>query len=41
MLDRILERLEAMGVDETIVVTNAKFTPHFEEWAKDKPASAS
>jgi glucose-1-phosphate thymidylyltransferase len=33
MLDRILERLEAMGVDETIVVTNAKFTPHFEEWA--------
>ena len=38
MLDRMLERLEAMGVDETIVVTNAKFTPHFEEWAKDKRA---
>jgi glucose-1-phosphate thymidylyltransferase len=36
MLDHILERLEAMGVDETIVVTNAKFTPHFEEWAGDK-----
>ncbi len=36
MLDRLLERLEAMGVVETIVVTNAKFTPHFEEWAKDK-----
>jgi glucose-1-phosphate thymidylyltransferase len=36
MLDRLLERLEAMGVEETIVVTNAKFTPHFEEWAKDK-----
>lgn len=36
MLDRILERLEAMEVDETIVVTNAKFTPHFEEWAEDK-----
>ena len=35
MLDYILERLEAMGVDETIVVTNAKFTPHFEEWSKD------
>jgi glucose-1-phosphate thymidylyltransferase len=34
MLDHVLERLEAMGVDETIVVTNAKFTPHFEEWAK-------
>jgi glucose-1-phosphate thymidylyltransferase len=37
MLDRLLERLEAMGVDETIVVTNAKFTPHFEDWARDKP----
>lgn len=36
MLDRVLERLQAMGVDETIVVTNAKFTPHFEEWAGDK-----
>jgi glucose-1-phosphate thymidylyltransferase len=36
MLDRLLERIEAMGVEETIVVTNAKFTPHFEEWAKDK-----
>jgi glucose-1-phosphate thymidylyltransferase len=36
MLDHVLERLEAMGVDETIVVTNAKFTPHFEEWAKGK-----
>jgi glucose-1-phosphate thymidylyltransferase len=33
MLDYVLERLQAMGVDETIVVTNAKFTPHFEEWA--------
>jgi glucose-1-phosphate thymidylyltransferase len=36
MLDHILERLEAMGADETIVVTNAKFTPHFEKWAKRK-----
>jgi glucose-1-phosphate thymidylyltransferase len=36
MLDYILGHLEAMGVDETIVVTNAKFTPHFELWAKDK-----
>lgn len=36
MLDRVLERLQAMGVDETIVVTNAKFTPHFEEWARGK-----
>jgi glucose-1-phosphate thymidylyltransferase len=36
MLDYVLERLEQMGVDATIVVTNAKFTPHFEEWARDK-----
>jgi glucose-1-phosphate thymidylyltransferase len=34
MLDHVLERLRQMGVDETIVVTNAKFTPHFEEWAE-------
>jgi glucose-1-phosphate thymidylyltransferase len=36
MLDYVLERLQAMGVDETMVVTNAKFTPHFEEWAAGK-----
>ncbi len=36
MLDHVLERLEEMGVDETIVVTNAKFTPHFEEWASGR-----
>ncbi len=36
MLDHVLDRLEEMGVDETIVVTNAKFTPHFEEWATGK-----
>jgi len=36
MLDWVLERLQAMGVDETIVVTNAKFTPHFRAWAADK-----
>jgi glucose-1-phosphate thymidylyltransferase len=36
MLDHVLERLQEMGVDETIVVTNAKFTPHFQEWAKGK-----
>ena len=36
MLDRVHERLQAMGVDETIVVTNAKFTPHFEKWAAGK-----
>ena len=33
MLDYVFERLREMDVDETIVVTNAKFTPHFEEWA--------
>jgi glucose-1-phosphate thymidylyltransferase len=38
MLDHVLERLEQMGVDETIVVTNAKFTPHLEEWAQGKDA---
>ena len=37
MLDWVLERLRQMGVDETIVVTNARFTPHFNEWAQDKP----
>ena len=36
MLDHVLERMQAMGVDGTIVVTNAKFTPHFEEWATGK-----
>jgi glucose-1-phosphate thymidylyltransferase len=36
MLDRLLERIRALGVDETIVVTNAKFTPQFEEWARGK-----
>jgi len=36
MLDWVLERLRLMGVDETIVVTNAKFTPHFKAWAQDK-----
>lgn len=36
MLDHVLDRLRAMGVDETLVVTNAKFTPHFEEWATGK-----
>jgi glucose-1-phosphate thymidylyltransferase len=36
MLDRVVERLLPMGVDGVIVVTNAKFTPHFEEWAQGK-----
>jgi len=34
MLTHVLERLlEIDGIDETIVVTNAKFAPHFTEWA--------
>lgn len=36
MLDHVLERLQAMDVDETIVVTNAKFAPQFEAWATTK-----
>ena len=37
MLDRVLERVLAIGgVDEAIVVTNAKFAPQFEEWAAGK-----
>ena len=40
MLDRVVERLLPMGIDGTIVVTNAKFTPHFEEWAKGKEGVA-
>ena len=37
MLDRILERVQAMGVGETIVVTNAKFAPAFAAWARGRP----
>jgi glucose-1-phosphate thymidylyltransferase len=36
MLDHVLERLQAMDVDETIVVTNARFAPQFEAWATTK-----
>jgi glucose-1-phosphate thymidylyltransferase len=36
MLDRVLERLRAMGVDETIVVTNARFAAQFQEWARGR-----
>jgi glucose-1-phosphate thymidylyltransferase len=36
MLDHLLEPLRAMGADEIIVVTNAKFTPHFEAWSQGK-----
>jgi glucose-1-phosphate thymidylyltransferase len=36
MLDHVVERLLPMGVDGVVVVTNAKFTPHFEQWARGK-----
>ncbi len=36
MLDYVLARLQEMDVEDTIVVTNAKFAPHFEEWARTK-----
>ncbi len=40
MLDHVVARLVPMGVDGVIVVTNAKFTPHFEEWAADRAGIA-
>jgi glucose-1-phosphate thymidylyltransferase len=37
MLDRVVERLLAIGeIDETVVVTNAKFADQFETWSVDK-----
>ncbi len=33
MLDRVLDSLVGVGADRVYVVTNAKFTPHFEDWA--------
>jgi glucose-1-phosphate thymidylyltransferase len=33
MLDRVLASLAGVGADVTYVVTNAKFAPHFREWA--------
>ena len=37
MLDRVLESVVAVGgVDETIVVTNAKFAPQFLDWSVGK-----
>jgi glucose-1-phosphate thymidylyltransferase len=36
MLDRVVERLRPMGLEGVVVVTNAKFTPHFEQWADGK-----
>lgn len=33
MLERVLSALAGIGADATYVVTNAKFAPHFREWA--------
>jgi glucose-1-phosphate thymidylyltransferase len=40
MLDHVVERLLPLGVDEVIVVTNAKFAPQFEEWAAGREGIA-
>ena len=37
MLDRVLESLAGVGSDHTYVATNAKFAPHFGEWAATRP----
>jgi len=34
MADRVLEALAPIGFDARYVVTNAKFAPHFREWAE-------
>lgn len=37
ILDYILEQVNSINeVDKIYLVTNAKYTPHFEEWAKEK-----
>ena len=39
LLDHLLDRVLAIrGIDETIVVTNAKFAPAFAEWARGRAA---
>ena len=37
MLDRVLGALAGIGADETYVVTNSKFAPHFRDWAETRP----
>ncbi len=37
MLDNVLGALAGVAAEETYVVTNAKFAPHFREWAADRP----
>ncbi len=36
MADRVLDALAPVGFDGRYVVTNAKFAPHFREWAEGK-----
>ena len=37
LLDYILDEVNSLDeVDEIFLVTNAKYTPHFEDWAKEK-----
>ena len=36
MLDRVLESLASVGAEQTYVVTNSKFAPHFGGWAADR-----
>ena len=38
ILDLLLDRLPLEEVDRVYVVTNAKFTPRFREWAESHPA---
>ncbi len=37
MIDHVIDAILAVGnIDEVMVVTNAKFTPHFETWAQNR-----
>ncbi len=37
MLDRVLDSLAGVGADRTYIATNAKFAPHFGQWAATRP----
>lgn len=37
MLDRVLDSLAGVGADQTYIATNAKFAPHFGQWAATRP----
>jgi glucose-1-phosphate thymidylyltransferase len=40
MLDHVLGALASVEADEIYVVTNAKFAPHFRDWAASRPEIA-